>query len=309
MRRIAACCLALLCAACGSGTSTPSASSTQVIARVGPTAITADLFAIRLQSALSSVTQAGGPTDNAAMTAQVRASVLRSLLIDTVIAQEAAAAGVAATAAEIQAQVAQDVSAAGGTSQLESQLASLGGSMAQLDDEARSSINEQNLEDLFARQRAAEVEQKLAAGASMASLAPQYSDDSASAPTGGELGSITRATISTGDAAFSTAVFALSVGQYTTTPIRDSQGYDIVLVEASTPTALTLRHIIIEAPVPYTVKARPAWFSEAIFEQLATDCAANQIAIYISNVGDNPCAAASASPSPSASSPVASPAP
>ncbi len=52
--------------------------------------------------------------------------------------------------------------------------------------------------------------------------------------------------------------------------------------------------------MPYTVKERPGWFGEAIFESLAQDCAAGQIHIYVSNVGDDPCAAASASASPSA---------
>jgi hypothetical protein len=300
VRRIPACLLVLLCVACGSGAAPSPNPPAQVIARVGSTAITSDLFQLRLQSTLASVASAGGPTGNAAMTAQVRAGVLRSILIDTVIAQEAAAAGVAATTSEIQSQIDQDVAAAGGMPRLQTQLASLGGSLAQLTDEVRSSLNEQQLEDLFAKERAAEVEGKLQQGASLASLAPLYSDDSASAPKGGDLGTISRATISGGDATFSKAVFALAVGQYTTTPIRDSQGYDIVQVEAATPAALTLRHIIVVAPQPYTAKQRPAWFSEAIFEQLATDCAANQIAVYISNVGDNPCAAASASPSSAA---------
>ncbi|MDQ2960993.1 MAG: peptidylprolyl isomerase [Candidatus Dormibacteraeota bacterium] len=300
MRRISACLLAVFCVACGSVSAPSPTPSSEVIARVGSTAITSALFQLRLKSTLTSVSLAGGPTGNAAMTAQVRAGVLRSLLIDAVIAQEAAAAGVAATAAEIQSQIGQDAASAGGMSQLQSQLASLGGSLAQLTDEVRSSLNEQQLEDLFAKQRASEVEGKLGQGASVASLAPLYSDDSASAPKGGELGSITRATISSGDGAFSTAVLALAVGQYTTTPVRDSQGYDIVQVEAASAAALTLRHIIVAAPQPYSARQRPAWFSEAIFEQLATDCAANQIAVYISNVGDNPCAAASPSASPGA---------
>ena len=77
--------VAVLCASCGSGPAS-SSPSRQVIARVGATAITSDAFAVRLQSALTAVIQAGGPSNNPAMTAQVRASVLRSLLIDTVIA-------------------------------------------------------------------------------------------------------------------------------------------------------------------------------------------------------------------------------
>lgn len=301
MRRVLVGLLGGICVACGSSPSPSATASPQVIARVGSTSITADLFQLRLQHTLTAVGQAGGPTDNAAMTSRVRAGVLRSLLIDAVTAQQAAARGVAATPAEIQASIDADVAAAGGATQLQAQLAAVGESMDQLRDEIRSNLNGQQLEDLFARQRAGEVEQKLQAGASMASLAAGYSDDTATAATGGELGALARSTISGGDASFATAVFGLSVGHYTTTPIRDSQGYDIVLLEAATATTVTLRHIIIAAPQPYSLKAQPTWFTASIFEQLATDCAAGQIAVYISNVGDNPCAAASsgATPTPS----------
>jgi PPIC-type PPIASE domain/SurA N-terminal domain len=302
VRRSLAILFALLCAACGS---TPSASATpgaEVIARVGSTAITENLFAVRLQSALTAVSQAGGPSNNPAMTAQVRASVLRSLLIDTVIAQEATVAGVAATAAAVQSQVDADVQTAGGMTQLQSQLASLGGSLAQLRDEIRSSLNEQNLEDVFARQRATEIEQKLVAGTAFDTLASQYSDDSDTAAKGGDLGAVPRTQIQGDDPAYAAAVLALRPGGYTNPPIRDSQGYDIVAMKSSAATTLTLRHIIVDAPQPYTVKERPPWFSEAIFESLAQDCSSGQIHIYVSNVGDDPCAAASASASPSSSS-------
>jgi parvulin-like peptidyl-prolyl isomerase len=297
VRRTIIVAVVLLCAACGSGSPTPS-SSPPVVARVGATAITADAFAVRLQSTLTAVGQAGGPSNNAAMTAQVRASVLRSLLIDTVIAQEAAAAGVAATDAQVQSQVDADAHAAGGQSQLQTQLASIGGSLTQLRDEIRSSLNEQRLEDVFARQRATEIEQKLSAGTAFAALATQYSDDTSTAAKGGALGVVSRAQVNGDDPTYAAAVLALKQGQHTDPPVHDAQGYDIVALDGATPTALTLRHIIVDAPVPYTVKERPGWFSVALFESLAQDCAAGQIHIYVSNVGDDPCAAASASPSP-----------
>ena len=282
-----------------------------MIARVGATAITADTFALRLQSALTAVGQAGAPSGNAAMTSQLRASVLRSLLIDTVIAQEAAATGVAATDAEVAAQVDADTSAAGGSTQLQTQLAALGGSLAQLRDEVRSSLNEQKLEDAFAHRRAVEIEQKLSGGSTFASLASQYSDDADTGAKGGELGAVARSTIQNDDAPYAAAVLALAQGAVTNPPIHDVQGYDIVQLEASTPTTLTLRHIIVNAPQPYTVKERPNWFSVAIFETLATDCSSGQIHVYIGDVGDDPCAAASASasPRPSGASPSSSPTP
>ncbi|MDQ6856648.1 MAG: peptidylprolyl isomerase [Candidatus Dormibacteraeota bacterium] len=292
--------LALLCTACGSGAPTPSAMAS-IVARVGNTPITADTFAVRLQSTLTAVGQAGGPSNNAAMTAQVRASVMRSLLIDTVIAQEAAAAGVAATDADVQSQVDADTQAAGGPSQLQTRLASVGGSLTQLRDEVRSSLNEQKLEDVFARQRATEIEQKLASGIAFATLTAQYSDDTSTSAKGGALGAVARAQVQGDDPTYAAAVLALSQGQHTNPPVHDAQGYDIVELDATTATTLTLRHIIVDAPRPYTVKERPAWFGEAIFESLAQDCSAGQIHIYIGNVGDDPCAAASANASPGAS--------
>ncbi len=301
---------AVLCVACGSGTASSSSPAAQVIATVGSTAITADAFAVRLQSSLTAVGQAGGPSNNAAMTAQVRASVLRSLLIDTVIAQEATAAGVGATDAEVQAQVNADEQTAGGQTQLESQLASLGGSLTQLRDEIRSSLNEQKLEDVFAQQRAAEIEQKLAGGSVFAALATQYSDDTTTAPNGGALGAVPRSQVQGDDPTYAAAVLALKPGQHTEPAVHDAQGYDIVELDASTASTLTLRHIIVDAPQPYTVKERPGWFAEAIFESLAQDCSAGQIHVYITNVGDDPCAAASASASPGGSSlPAATPTP
>lgn len=145
-----------------------------------------------------------------------------------------------------------------------------------------------------------EIEQKLAAGTSFATLATQYSDDTATSSKGGSLGAVPRAQIQGDDPTYAAAVLALKQRQHTNPPVHDAQGYDIVELELATATALTLSHIIVDAPVPYTVKERPGWFGEAIFESLAQDCAAGQIHVYVSNVGDDPCAAASASASPSA---------
>lgn len=307
MRRSLVALFALLCTGCSSTPGPSPSPSAQVIARVAGTAITADSFQLRLHSAQTAVGQAGAPSGNAAMTSQLRASVLRSLIIDTVIAQEATATGVAATDAEIQAQVDADTSAAGGSAQLQTQLAALGGSMAQLRDEVRSSLNEQKLEDAFAHQRAVEIEQKLNTGSTFASLASQYSDDTDTSAKGGEVGGVARTTIQNGDPPYATAVLALTPGQLTNPPIRDAQGYDVVQLEASTATTLTLRHIIVNAPQPYTVKERPSWFSVAIFETLATDCSSGQIHVYIGDVGDDPCAAVSSSASPSPSAGRAAP--
>ena len=258
--------------------------------------ITQAAFDIRLQSTFVAIQQGGGPTADPAMRTSVRASVLRSLILDAVIAQEAAAQGLAATAAQVQAEVDKDAQQAGGMSQLQTQLASAGGSVAQLQDEIRSQLNEARLEDAFARQRAAMVEQTLAGGAAFAATAQQYSDDTGTATKGGDLGVLSQSDLTSGDPAFAAAVKALAVGAYTTTPVHDSGGYDIIEVYATTATTWSARHILITAPTPYTVQDRPAWFAESLFATVAQECRAGQIHVYIADSGADPCSGAPALP-------------
>lgn len=289
--------------ACGGGTvSTTTPGPDTVIARVGSTSITEAQFDVRLQSTLTTLQQGGAPTSQAQMLSQVRASVLRSLILDAVIAQEAAARHVAATSAEVQAQVEKDAQAAGGMSNLETQLAGAGGSLAQLQDEIRSQLNEERLENLFAQARAAEVEEQLAGGAAFTSLAKSMSDDTGTSSKGGDLGVITRNNFGSYDARFIAAMQALAVGSYNTTPLRDSGGYDILQVYARTATSWSVRHILVAAPVPYTVTSRPAWFAEALFATVAQLCNDGAIHVYTKDAGADPCSGApQLAPSPSSS--------
>jgi len=293
----AAVALAVGVIACGSPPAT-STVDTSPVARVGGEVITRALFDARLQSAQTTVQQAGGPPSNAAMEAQLRAGVLRSLILDTVIAQEAKAAGVAATEAEIDAQVAQAAQQAGGTPALQTALAGAGGSLLQLRDEIASQLNEQRLEDVFAKQRAEQVESQLASGASFASLVTSMSDDTGTNTKGGDLGALTAADLSADDPAFAAAVRGLSVGAFTRTAVHDSGGYDILLLYAKTPTTWSVRHILVAAPTPYTVKDRPQWFTGALFETVAQLCAANEVHVFITDAGANPCSGAP-TPAPS----------
>lgn len=168
--------------------------------------------------------------------------------------------------------------------------------MVQLRDEVRSSLNEQKLEDLSAQQRAQEVEQKLASGTDFAVLAAQYSYDSSTSGKGGDLGPASLSRVQSEDAMYAKAVLALSVRQPTEPSVRDQQGYDIVQLLAATPSALHLRHILVDAPRPYTVKERPTWFTQAVFSVLAQDCAVGQIHVYAVDVGPDPCATPTPSP-------------
>ena len=290
-RRLALAALATVgLSACGSSSSTTTAPVP--VARVGSSIITQTAFQTRLQSTLTSIQQGGGSTSNPAMQAGVRADVLRSLILDAVIAQEAAAQGLAATDAQVQQEVSTDAQQAGGLSQLQSELASAGGSLAQLQDEIRSQLNEQRLENAFASQRAAQVEQTLAGGAPFTTTAMRLSDDTGTASKGGDLGALAASDLQSDDPAFVAAVKALAVGAYTRTPVRDSGGYDIIELYGRTPATWSVRHILVAAPLPYTVQDRPTWFSEALFSAVAQDCRAGEIHVYISDAGADPCSGA-----------------
>ena len=276
----------------GCATTSPAPTPAPPVARVNGAVITQSAFDVRLHSALTSIRQGGGPAANATMQTQVRASVLRGLVLDAIIAQEAGSSGLAATEAEIQNEIAKDVQQAGGPTQLETQLAGAGGSLTQLRDEVRSRLNEAHLEDRFAQQRAAQVEQMLASGSDFAGAARQYSDDSGSSAGGGDLGTITLDALKTYDPVFAAAVRALHAGQYTTTPVHDAGGYDIIQVYAATASARGVRHILVAAPEPYTVTGRPSWFSESLFATVAELCQQGAIRVYIDDAGADPCAGA-----------------
>lgn len=303
---VAVCAVAL--AACSS-TNTPVSKPSPVIARVGPDAITLAQFDVRYQSACISIAQGGGSCAAGAQATSVRSSVLRSLIVDTVILQEATKLGLEATSTEVSGEVATDAQQAGGMSALKTELAGAGGSIAQLEDEIRSNLNEQRVEDVFAQQRAAFVESLLAKGASFSATAKSYSDDSGSTGTaakGGALGVLTTAVLKTYDPAFAAAVELTPVGGYTKTPVHDAGGYDIVMVSSKTAAGWGVRHILIYAGNPYSVTDRPQWFVEALFTQVDTLCKAKAIEVTLSDAGGNPCTSPAPTPSPASPSPTAS---
>jgi hypothetical protein len=278
-------------AGCGGAAST-TPNPTTAVARVGRTVITQAAFNTRLHSTTVAIQQAGGPSANPSMTTGVRASVLRSLILDAVIAQEAAAPGLAITDKEVQTEVSKDARQAGGMNQLQTQLASAGDSIAQLEDEIRSQANEQRVEDRFAEQRATMIEQTLAGGADFAQTATSESDDSGTASKGGDLGALSAQDLSGGDQSFATVVHELKVVAYTTTPLHDAGGYDIVQLYAQTATTWSARHILVAAPTPYTVQDRPGWFATSLFTAVAQACNAGQIHVYLKDAGADPCSGA-----------------
>jgi SurA N-terminal domain/PPIC-type PPIASE domain len=299
---------AIVATACASTTTGPSKPS-PVIARVAADTITLAQFNVRYQSTIVAIQQSGGPVENAAQTTDLRASILRSLILDTVIREEATKLGLEATQQQIQAQVAVDAQQAGGTAALKTELAGAGGSIAQLEDEISSELNEQRLEDNFAQARAAMVEQTLAKGANFIATAKTFSDDTGTSAGGGSLGVLTSADLSSYDAAFSAAVKALKVGAYTKSPVHDAGGYDILKLDAVSAKGWTVSHVLIAAPTPYSVMDRPDWFTESLFTALGQLCKANQISVTLTNAGGNPCDTPTPSPSPAPASTSPTPTP
>ena len=115
----------LLLSGCGGPTSNAAATASSPVARVGNDVIPMSLFELRVGKTLAGIRQGGGPAQGspgyAAMVKQVRASVMRSLIIDTVIAHEASFRGLAATDAEVERELANDARAAGGMDKLRQQ--------------------------------------------------------------------------------------------------------------------------------------------------------------------------------------------
>jgi hypothetical protein len=305
-RRCALLATAGIVGACGS---TQPTGNDPAVAQVRAAYIKQSQFQVRLQSTLTAIQQGGGATNNPAMVTGVRAAVLRSLILDTVIAQEAQYAGVAATDADVEAQVTAAASAAGGMNKLQTQLAEAGGSIAQLQDQVRSQLNEQRLEDYFAARRAQQVEQQLGAGTPFADVARAVSDDVNSSAAGGDLGVLSAAALAKDAAPFANAVRSLSVGSYTTSPVHDDGGYDIIEVYSHTAAGWGVRHILVAAPTPYTVRDRPAWFTEALFSTVQQLCSQHPIHVFITDAGADPCVVPSPSPSPSKHAPSAPPTP
>jgi PPIC-type PPIASE domain/SurA N-terminal domain len=297
---------ALLVVACGSNKPAPVAAS-PVIAHVGSDTVTLAEFNVRYQSACVSIQQGGGTCSGGAAT-QLRAAILRSLILDTVIRDEATKLDLQVTAKEIAAEVATDAQQAGGLAALKTELSGAGGSIAQLEDEISSNLNEQRVENVFAEQRASLIEGLLAKGDSFATTAKSYSDDSGTTGTaskGGDLGVLTAAQLKTYDPAFAAAVESLPAGGYTKTPVHDAGGYDIVMVTSKTAAGWGVRHILVYAGNPYNVMDRPTWFSEALFTAVNQLCAANQIEVSLTNAGGNPCTAPTSTPAPASPTPHA----
>jgi foldase protein PrsA len=299
-------------AACGSNPQNPSPSPSAggAVAQVGTQSIPRSLFDLRLGSALTAVQQGGGPTPGAsgynAMLSKLRADVLKSLILDSIIAQEAAFRHIAATDADVQKEIDSDAQAAGGQQKLQTQLAEAGGSLDQLRDAVRSRINEQRLEDEFARERADAIVQRISAGEDITVLAKLLSDDETSRDKGGDMGTLSDTQLDQGDKTFATAVRALQPGKTTTQPVRDLAGYEIIRLDSAGSAGHAVHRILVAAPQTYTVKERPNWFLQSLLEALAQYCGQGRLTVTLTGA-EQPCSTASSTASAPSPSPSPSP--
>jgi len=299
---------ALLLAACGSNGSSPAPSPSGPVAKVGKQTIPRSLFDLRLGTALTSVEQGGGLTPGGsgynAMLSSLRADVLKSLILDSIIQQEDEYRHIAASDADVQREVDQDVKDAGGQPQLQTQLAEAGGSLDQLRDAIRSRLDEQRLEDEFAKERAAAIVQRLGNGEDFSVLAKLLSDDETSSAKGGDMGTLSDAQLDQGDKTFAATVRGLQPGKTTTQAVRDVAGYEIVRLDSVSAAGHAVHRILVAAPQTYTVKERPNWFLQSMLDALSQYCRQGTLTVTLPGAAQ-PCATAS----PTAPAPTASPSP
>ncbi|MFN2451690.1 MAG: peptidylprolyl isomerase [Candidatus Dormibacteria bacterium] len=264
------------------------------------------LYDIRLHSVETAIAQGGGTGvhgTNPQVSRRVRISVLEGLIVDAVIAQQAADDGIAPGQAVVDAELAAEARAAGGLNILVAAQQQAGGGLDQLRDEIRSRLTESRLEARFAAGRAAAALAALSAGQAFADVAAQYSDDDGSRPRGGDLGVLTLDQLHAGDPAFAAAVMALQPGQLTPAPVRDRAGYEVLRLDAAGPTTRALHRILVAAPDPYTVKERPSWFAQLVLQRVADLCSQDRIRVFLAGV-PQPCASPAAAPGMPGASPT-----
>jgi hypothetical protein len=291
-------------AAAGQASATcPTSGADHPIGNVRGVPLLSSVFDARLCASLTGALQGGAPDPSSsaypAFLQSLKDRVLKSYVFDVITAQEARIHNVEATQQQVDAEVQTDIQTAGGSDQLNSQLAAAGASLASLQDETRSRLNEINLVDELAKGRAADVVSRLQAGLPFDQAAKQFSDDPATRDAGGALGKVTLDQLNAGDPVLKQAILQMRPGDLTTVPVRDAAGYVIVFLQAADATTRTVHVIRINAPTPYSTRERPAWFSEFIFLDIQGDCQQNALSITASGLS-SPCSAApTPSPSPS----------
>ena len=225
--------------------------------------------------------------------------MLRSLIVDIVIRQEATKLGLEATPGRDTGR-GRHRRAAGRREELRSRPSLRERAAPSLSSRMRSAPTSTSSASRTTSRRRAwrRSSRSLASGANFIATAKQFSDDSGTSANGGDLGVLTAAQLKTYDPNFAAAVEALKVGAYTTTPVHDAGGYDILMLYSKTTKGWGVRHILIYAGNPYNVMDRPEWFAEALFSAIHQLCVANEISVTLTNAGGNPCTSPSPTPTP-----------
>ncbi len=126
---------------------------------------------------------------------------------------------------------------------------------------------------------AKDIIKKLNNGEKFADLAKKYSDDKSNADKGGDLGYFNKGTM---DPAFETAVYNLKMNKYTTTPVKSTYGYHIILKTGlkDKPALKTVKSTIVDTLVSEKLTKDSTLQTKALIE-LRKD---NKLKIYDSEL-------------------------
>jgi foldase protein PrsA len=239
------------------------------------------------------------------MVASNGAATLDAMISDEIVKQEAKKADVKVTQDEIDAEMKTYEEQYGGAEALESAIASSGMTVDQLEGEMENylliekligpdiKITDEQIETYFkenkesfvqaeqveashilvaTKEEADEVAKKLKDGEDFAGLAAEYSTDTATAKSGGELGSFSAGEMA---AEFEKAAFAMEVGEISE-PVETEYGFHIIKVTGKTEAA--------EAKLEDSKeKIKETLFDEALNTQYATWIAEKKEAYDIEN--------------------------
>lgn len=144
-------------------------------------------------------------------------------------------------------------------------LNTLGYTLDRLREEVRSRIFEQRLEDKMALERKAAATKLLKAGTDIAAVAKLYSDDTASAPNGGQL-ALKPADLANVVQLKPTIDALQQPGQLAPDFARADDGFYYFKLVSRDATTIKLQYVFIYDPQPalYTNTKREKWFSDSI---------------------------------------------
>jgi len=186
---------------------------------------------------------------------QLKKQIMNILTEQAVVSQLAAQHKVTVSSKEVNADLATLVKNAGSEAKLKQALtADYGWTEGNLKTELQKQLLQAKLTQTLendptlqaqAKTTAQNVLNQINAGGDFATLAKKYSQDSATASSGGDLGSIANDSSTGLDPAFLSAAFALQSGQVSGL-VKTANGYEIIKVNSITGTQRDVSHILIQ---------------------------------------------------------------